>query len=138
VEEVHGFKHTNDKTAYVGIFPSAAIFNGVFAAMAERNPAVIGVWNMDGTQQGYVRNTVTDEEGAITSTIERINEPFLAEFNKALYVGLLVDDIVYDENGEIVSSTPPSPDKQVHSLSGWGERDLTEYPFMDPPITAEI
>lgn len=138
VSEAHGFKHIEGKTAYIGIFPNSMIFKVVFAAMTPRTPAIIGIWNMDGSQQGRPRRhvspppvTVSEEVAGIiisppVDTTEHVEE-MLAKFNKQLYTDMLADDVVYDSNGEIISSTPAPPDRQIQSIAGWGERDLTDY-----------
>ena len=56
---VEGASDTNPppgREVLICTFPSIELFTVVKDALSYRKPEVIGVWNIDGTQQGYTKN----------------------------------------------------------------------------------
>ena len=88
------------------------------------NPAVVGVWNIDGPQYGYMW---------VGSTIERDPdiETALYPFDFTTYHNYLADIVTYDAQGQPISSRRPTDiearDTQINYYNGQAPRDLATH-----------
>ena len=81
---------------------------------------IIGVWNEDGTQYGFERQT--DENGTVTTV--QVQDPLQYPLDRQAYLDALMDVVVTDENGTEISRTRPTEIKPVNKFSGKEDRDL--------------
>jgi hypothetical protein len=88
--------------------------HGLLTIMSDRNPLILGVWNMDGTPLGQTKSiipAVYDEQGEVVIK-EQINYIGLPtyEFNKSKYLPYMDDICTYDDEGnELTRVRPVTP-----------------------------
>lgn len=99
---------------------------GLITVMSERNPQILGCWNMDGSPLGKTKEVtpaVYNEE-----TGELISEEIVTysgvetyPFNKSLYMPYMDDITTTDEEGNILTSSRPTEPKPIRMFSGFKE-----------------
>lgn len=87
---------------------------------------IIGVWNRDGTQWGTYKVPaqwdISDPWNPVQTVPETIaGTPVYPIPAQALQ--LMPDDVIYDANGQEISRNTATNFKNVHTLSGWKERN---------------
>lgn len=81
--------------------------------MASRNPVVNGLWDIEGTPYGKIKE-VNEDTGEVTITGD-------AEyaFDLAIHLTHTPTDKVYDDESNIISETPATEFKPLHGFAGW-------------------
>lgn len=98
---------------------------GLLTMMSDRNPEVLGVWNMDGTALGQTKNvtpTVYSEEGELISE-EIVTYAGIETypFKKSKFMPFMNDITTTDEEGNILTSKRPTEPKPIRLFSGFKE-----------------
>ena len=79
---------------------------GLLSVMHQRNPEIIGIWNLDGSELGTTiikHPAVYNEEELITEAFETIEGTPKYPFKKDVYQGLIPPRIQTDEEGNETS-----------------------------------
>jgi hypothetical protein len=88
------------------------------------NARLIGVWNTDGTQYGFERQVMIDENDNIVETVVQIEDPLTHPLDRQAYLDALLDAVTYDANGQELSRTRPTELKPVNKFAGMADRIL--------------
>lgn len=99
------------------VLDDGTIVPGLLTLLADRNPIINGLWQIDGTPFGQTKNIEIDPEtGEQTVTIS--GDPTYS-FNLDIHLNHTPTDKVYDEDGNIVSETIVSEYRPLHAFYGY-------------------
>lgn len=80
---------------------------GLLSAMSQRNPEILGIWNLDGSELGttIIKHPAVynENEELITESFETIEGTPKYPFKKVVYQGLIPPRIQTDEQGNEIS-----------------------------------
>lgn len=108
--------------SYVATIEMVDAIHTQLAALGEAH--LIGVWNTDGTQYGFERRVMVDENDNIVETVVQIEDPLTHPIDRQAYLGALLDTVTYDANGQELSRTRPTGLRPVNKFAGMADRML--------------
>ncbi len=91
---------------------------GLLTLFSARNPAILGCWNIDGTQVGTSRvHAVYDEEGVVLEEAHIVGDP-IYPFNSKVYIPFMPDIVDFDKvTDEEISRTRPTKAAGLNNYS---------------------
>ena len=118
--EHYKINEINGKDLFIGLIKDHSDITNFFSEISQYNPIQIGLYKQDGLPVGVeLVNVGTKEE----PSYEEQGTPELA-FNSTEYISLMPDDVEYDNNGEVVSTSRPTVARPLSGFAGWKTESL--------------
>jgi len=116
----------SSKRLYIGLIRNSEDIPSFLEAIKTKNPEVLGVFEHSGVQWGQtveITPATYDEDTGEVSTeeITTISGEAIYPFDLKQYLELMPDELKFDEEGKITSTSRPTEFKALKNFGGWGE-----------------
>lgn len=101
------------------ITEDGTVIPGLLTLLADRNPVINGLWQIDGTAYGVVKTTEIDPETGL-EVVSLTGEPGYG-FDLDIHLTHTPTDKTYDEDGNLISETEVIEFKHLHGFAGWDQ-----------------
>lgn len=106
---------SGDRDYYFCIIRAVGNIDTLMSLLSYRNPMINGIWSITGLPYGQTSVITYDDEVATTT----ISGDAIYTFDLNLHLTHTPDEITYDDDGEIETTTVVTTFKHLHRFAGW-------------------